>query len=186
MKLFKSLSLVTVLLLSIVAFAQGAVGGPAQSTAVNLTIQESLTFTLTGGPIVIPGTLATLSNTLTANVTYNLTPGNHSQGIRTATWMGSATAALVNPTGPTNVPSANVAVVSNEGSGACLLAADAPTGSLNLATCTFAAAHGLDQIALGITPAGTFADTYQLKIVNALPATPGLYTGLFYVNYIAP
>lgn len=184
MKLFKSLSLVTVLLLSIVAFAQGAVGGPAQSTAVNLTIQESLTFSLSGGPLVIPGTLNTLSNTLTAAVTYNLTAANHTQGIRTASWVGSATAALVN--GTTNVPSANVAVVSNEGSGACLLTADAPTGSVNLATCSFAAAHGLDQIALGITPAGTFNDTYQLKIMNALPTTPGLYTGLFYVNYIAP
>jgi hypothetical protein len=166
------------------SIAQGAaVGGTPQTVAINATVNESLTVTLTGGSITLPMTGA-LSNTITAAVSWNVLSG-HTQGLWSAVWVGSTTSAL---SGPANVPSSNIAFTGMINSVQktalpCTGAADTHTGSLAGATCN--SENEVPQATLTSFPSGSSTDTYQLAYTGPL-ITPGTYTGTLSINYIIP
>jgi hypothetical protein len=168
--------LVAVVILSLAVFAQAS--NPQTPAAVSvpasMSINESLSLVVTGGPLVIPATQNTASNALTATATYNLVAANHAGGIQYVTYF-SATNAL---TGNFTVTSSQLSTQVNGGTWlAC--SGTSVQGSVAGATCT--AWTSVPQSQLTTTPSGTKNDTIAVEYTGTTLTNAGSASGTFNV-----
>lgn len=179
MNLKKMCSVVLALLMTFACVPSRADASGTQSAVstvqMNLTIAESITLAVTGGPVVFTyggGTTATSATTISVTTTWNLASVN--QGIYTDAYVTTPAAAL---TGPVNIPAADV-FTSFDGhtAGGC-------NGPVNVMAAIPGEVAGgvcgslLFQNAPLASAAGTHTDTITFSMAGLPVLTPGSYTG---------
>jgi hypothetical protein len=174
--------IVAVLALAPIAYAGGPVSATAVSVPASITVPESLTMVVTGGPFVIPNN-GTASNGVTVAYSYSLIAGNHSVGVWGVTWFSSATSALSG--GGVNIPSSAISEAKNAGTYAPCT--NAVSQGVGVAGAVCLGYNGISQTSINLNPTVTtpWTDTYTLEYTgSALNA--GVYTGTWNVEYLAP
>jgi hypothetical protein len=168
-------------LASLPAFASGPTYSGPQTVPVNLTVAESLTFTVSGGPLVIPPTGAP-SNTINLNYSYNINPVNHTtSGLSVVAWFGS-TSALTQ--GTATIPNTALAASLN-GSGYTPCSGAASNG-IGVAGSVCVANQDLTLAQITAAPSGQGSDTLAMEYVGSGTLLPGLYSGVLNVEYVIP
>lgn len=140
----------------------------------SISISESLSLVVTGGPLVIPATSDGVSNTLTLTATYNLIAANHAGGLQYVTYFSNSNALTGNFTVLSSALSTQV-------NGGTFLACSGSSvqGSTNNATCS-TWTH-LSQSQLNTTPAGTDVNTVAVEYTGSTLTAAGTASGTFNV-----
>lgn len=181
MKNFTFASLVAVAL-SLSMFAQAAdtnYSSGIQTVGVSIAVQESISIiSITGGPFVIQQGVGQ-SNQVSVNYSWNLIAGNHTgsggNGVQTASWFSSSTAAL---TGPANVPSALMTETRNGNALAC--SASNPQ-QIAGAGCHYTIVVPAGSTGLTGPVSGTGTDIYTLAYTGSGILAAGNYSGTWNV-----
>jgi hypothetical protein len=165
------LSLFMVLtLIAMPAFASNTQSSGPITVPASISISESLSLVVTGGPLVIPATNDGVSNSLTLTTTYNLIAANHAGGLQYVTYFSNSNAL----TGNFTVTSNNLSTQVNGGSFiAC--SGTAVQGSVNGATCS--TWTKLTQTQLNTTPAGTDTNTIAVEYTGTTITSAGTASG---------
>ena len=171
------LTLVAILAIIVIpTFAQASnpqSSGPIAVPA-SISINESLTLVVTGGPLVIPATQNGVSNVLNLSATYNLISANHAGGLQYVTYF-SATNAL---TGNFTVLSSALSTQVNGGSFLPCSGASVQGSTANATCSTWT--H-LTQTQLNTTPSGTDTNTVVVQYTGATLTNAGTASGTFNV-----
>jgi hypothetical protein len=166
--------LVTLTLIVMPAYASNPQTSGPISVPASMSISESLSLSVSGGPLVIPATNDTASNVLTLTTTYNLIASNHAGGLQYATWFGGTTAL----SGSFTVASSALSTQVNGGSWlACT--GSAVQGSTAGATCS--TWTKLTQTQLATTPTGTDTNTVAVEYTGTTITNAGSASGTFNV-----
>jgi hypothetical protein len=173
-----SILLSLVVILALVALPYPAVAAQISSGPVtvpaSITINESLTLTVTGGPLVIPATQNGVSNVLTLTTTYNLVGANHAGGLQYATWFSSTNAL----TGTFTVPSGSLSTQVNGGSFIPCTGASVQGSTANATCSTWTK---LTQAQLNTTPSGTDTNSVAVQYTGSTLTNAGSASGTFNV-----
>jgi hypothetical protein len=184
MKRFNLISLfVVVALLGSMAFASGPqITAPALTATANLTVPESLTTSISGGPFTIPlGGGA--SNTVSVLVAYNVEVSTLSTGIESVAYWSSSSAAL-SAGGSTNVPASALSLQFASGSWGSCGGSTVQGIGLAGATCPVNTSTSMTGLAANGGIASGYTDTYALKYTGGtLPASATPYTGVLTITY---
>jgi hypothetical protein len=169
------------------------------STALSLTVSETLSVTSTSAisfTYNASNGTAVASGNITTTYSWNL--ANTRTQIDFAVWLGSASAALTN--GTTNIPSSEVYVDWNTGSGpqACSGTDSATPGSVPGAACTYNGTNGFSEglVATATVPAqpvefanipftGTQNFTYTVSMAGLPILSTGSYAGTINFEAVA-
>ena len=173
---------VAALAILVTAFAHaGQINSNIVSTSASINVSESITLTLTGGPLVIPSS-GSPSNSINVGYSYNLIPASHASGLEQVGYFNSSTAALTN--GTVNVPASSLLENFNgTGFAACNTAGVAGMGVPG-ASCpsTVVVPQGTLTSQNGI---GNGTATYAIQYTGS-PLASGTYSGTFSVVFFAP
>jgi hypothetical protein len=175
MKRFTFASLLVICTLSLAVFAQaGTISSGPINVPASMSINESLSLVVTGGPLVIPAINNGVSNVLTLTTTYNLIAANHAGGLQYATWFSSTNAL----TGNFTVASSALSTQVNGGS-FLPCTGSAVQGSTAGATCS--TWTKLTQTQLTATPSGTDSNTVAVQYTGTTLTNAGTASGTFNV-----
>ena len=153
------------------------------------TVPESLSITVSGGPLVIPAGNTGASNPGTITGTYNLYP-THTQGVLFAIYpAGGLSAAMSN--GSTNIPSADITFWASGASWGTCNQADTYALSGAADQCVGTSGYGtlLTQTALAAANfSGSLpSESFSVQFVGSTqPTQAGNYSGVFDVVAFAP
>jgi hypothetical protein len=189
MRFTKSILFVALLGLFIPYAAVAQTKSNVAPITVNYSVPESLSISVSGGPLLIPASGATASNTGTITGSYNLNSG-HTQGILFAIYPAGGVSAAMSA-GSVNVPSSSLTV----------WAAGASFGVCNQAD-TFGLSGAADQC-VGTTGYGTLLTQTQVAtagysgslpseafavafVSGSVPTQAGNYSGTLDVIAFAP
>jgi hypothetical protein len=166
--------LVTLTLIVMPAFASNPQTSGPITVPASISISESLSLSVSGGPLVIPAIQNTASNVLTLTTTYNLIAANHAGGLQYVTWFSSTNAL----TGNFTVTSSELSSQVNGGS-FLPCSGSAVQGSTTGATCS--TWTKLTQTQLNTTPAGTDTNTVAVEYTGTTITNAGSASGTFNV-----
>jgi hypothetical protein len=180
MKRLLTLIVAISLVLALPAMAGTTINSTTQSVTVNITVAESVTLSLSGGPINLPAN-GNVSNSVTSTYGYTLIPANHTTGVWAVAWFSSATAAL---SGAANVPASAISLQTD--AGAFATCGGSAMYGITVTSATCVASNVINQPGVTTTPtASGYNDTFTLKYTGAA-LNAGSYTGTLNVMYIAP
>jgi hypothetical protein len=173
-KTIRIISLISLLALASIASAQIIKSTP-QTVQVNYNVAESITISVSGGPVTLSS--SGVSNAVTVTGSYVLLAANHASGVKAIVIPPSQSAAL--SSGLFNVPASNILVQENGGSFSACNQAD--VDNINGGSGTCAPATLLTQNQLTTTPTGSLpSSTFAFEFGAAgPPIQAGNYTGTF-------